>query len=71
MATKAVRFSEDEENLIAEFMQNNPMFDFSTLARVAILNFMKNPEIKLTPVIAKEKLNKNTSLSSSGKRLVQ
>ena len=70
MATKAVRFSKEEEELINEFILSNPMFDFSTLARVAILNFIKNPEIKLTPVTIKEKLNKNTP-SSSGKRLVQ
>jgi len=50
MTTKALRLSKQEEQLINEFLEKNPMFDFSTLARVAILNFIERPEIKLTPI---------------------
>ncbi len=50
MATKAVRFSKEDDELIKEFLEKNPIFDFSMLARTAILNFIKNPEIKILPV---------------------
>lgn len=47
---RGVRFSEDEEALIEEFLRKNPMLDFSTLAKVSILNFVQRPELSLTPV---------------------
>ena len=60
MGTKAVRFSESEEKSIIEFLEKNPFLDFSTIARLAILNFIKNPEIKLIPVNATTKNNRNS-----------
>ena len=48
--TKAIRFSESEEKLINEFLKKNPLFDFSTLARTSILQFMERPELIITPV---------------------
>ena len=50
MSTRAVRFSDKEEKLIIEFLEQNPMLDFSTLARISIMNFIENPEIKLKPI---------------------
>lgn len=50
MVTKAVRFSQEDDQLIKEFLRKNPVFDFSMLARTAILNFMQNPQIKISPV---------------------
>ena len=50
MATKAVRFNEKEEEAIKDFLIKNPYFDFSTLARIAIVNFIKNPDLKLIPI---------------------
>lgn len=47
MSTKAVRFSENEDLEIKEFLKNNPFLDFSTLARLAIQKFIENPELKL------------------------
>ncbi|MBK7892148.1 MAG: hypothetical protein IPJ84_15295 [Bdellovibrionales bacterium] len=47
---RGVRFSEYEESLIEEFLRKNSLLDFSTLAKVAILDFIKNPRISLTPV---------------------
>ena len=38
--TKAIRLSESEDRLIEEFLRKNPFFDFSSLARTAILKFM-------------------------------
>lgn len=58
MGTKAVRFSEKEEQIIKEFLKQNPMLDFSTLARLAINNFIENPELKLK-TITKQTMLKN------------
>lgn len=47
---RGVRFAEQEEALIEEFLKKNPFFDFSTLAKIAILDFIQKPQINLTPV---------------------
>ena len=62
MPTKAVRFSDKEDKAIKDFLKKNPYFDFSTVARMAIINFIENPQINLIP----SKLDKT---KSSTKRL--
>jgi hypothetical protein len=52
---RGVRFTEQEETLIEEFLKKNPFFDFSTLSKVAILEFIKRPSINFTPVTQKQK----------------
>lgn len=52
---RGVRFTEQEETLIEEFLRKNPFFDFSTLSKVAILEFIKKPSINFTPVGQKPK----------------
>ncbi len=47
---RAVRLSDKESELIQKFLSQNPIFDFSSLARTAILKFIANPEIKLQGV---------------------
>jgi hypothetical protein len=47
---RGVRFTEHEEKLIEEFLHKNNFFDFSTLAKVAILDFVKKPKLEFTPV---------------------
>lgn len=47
---RGVRFSDQEEELIEEFLKRNPLIDFSTLSKIAILEFIKNPQISLVPV---------------------
>lgn len=49
MPTKAIRISDEEDKAIREFLKNNPFFDFSTIARMAILQFIENPTVKLKP----------------------
>lgn len=44
---KAVRFSQKEEEDINEFLRLNPFLDFSSLARLAINQFIKEPKINL------------------------
>lgn len=53
MPTKAIRFSDKEDKAIKDFIEKNPYFDFSTIARMAILNFIEKPEIELKPTTIK------------------
>ena len=48
--TRAIRFSTQEDKLIEEFLKQNPFFDFSSLTRTAILQFIEQPNIKIKPV---------------------
>lgn len=48
--SRAVRFSDQEEEEIQRFLELNPFLDFSTLARVAIKRFMENPQIEMKPI---------------------
>ena len=48
--SKALRFSDDEYRQIQQFLDKNPFFDFSTLARVAILEFIRNPKLEINAV---------------------
>ena len=59
MPTKAIRFSDKEDKAIKEFIKNNPYFDFSTIARMAILNFIENPKIELKPTKLEKDNNEN------------
>ena len=61
---RGVRFTEEEEALIEEFIRKNPFFDFSTLAKVAILEFIRRPELRFTPV------NSNTKKEAEDVRTV-
>ena len=56
--TRAIRFSDEEERLIKAFLEANPLFDFSTLTRVSIRQFIENPKIELKK-IKDPALNKN------------
>lgn len=61
---RGVRFTEQEEKLIDEFLKKNTFFDFSTLAKVAILEFVRQPQIRFTPVgkpLRKEDKNVRTN----------
>jgi hypothetical protein len=47
---RAVRFNDDEEKLIQHFLKLNSFMDFSTLARMAILRFVRNPKVQIIAV---------------------
>lgn len=47
---RGIRFSDNEEKLIEEFLRKNALLDFSTIAKIAILEFLKRPQISLIPV---------------------
>ena len=52
--TRAIRFSKEEESKIEEFLTKNSFFDFSSLARTAIMNFIKSPTVSIRPVKSSE-----------------
>ncbi len=61
--TKAIRLSKSDEKLINEFLDKNPFFDFSSLTRMALLQFIQNPQITLQPVKTKSKsVNRSKTL---------
>jgi hypothetical protein len=63
--TKALRLSEKEWNLITTFIEQNPFFDFSTLARTAIKQFILNPNMEIKAV----KLNeKSARIANAGRK---
>ncbi len=47
---RAIRFSDQDSRQIEEFLRRNDYFDFSTLARMAILGFIQNPKINIQSV---------------------
>ena len=47
---RGIRFTEEEESLIEEFLRKNPRIDFSTMAKIAILEFIRKPQISLIGV---------------------
>lgn len=50
--TRAIRLNDSDDKLITEFLISNPVFDFSTLARTAILSFIRDPKLSIKPVQA-------------------
>ncbi len=61
--TRAIRFSDSEEKMIEEFLRTNSFFDFSSLARTAILAFIQDPKVQLTPVKKKQTTNRKGELN--------
>lgn len=52
---RGIRFNDKEESLVEEFLKENPLIDFTTLAKIAILEFVKKPQITLKAVVRNEK----------------
>ena len=50
MGTCVIRFNEEKEGTIQDFLEKVFSFDFSTLARTVMLAFIKNQRIDLKPV---------------------
>jgi hypothetical protein len=62
--SRTVRFKELEIELIEEFLSKNPFFDFSSLTRIALVEFIKNPSIQITPVSTNSRIQKKAKLGS-------
>lgn len=48
--SRTVRFKKKELKEIEEFLRLNPMFDFSSLARMAIQSFVRDPKVRIKAV---------------------
>lgn len=48
--SRTVRFKSEELELVEEFLDKNPFFDFSTLTRTAVMQFIQNPSIQIQAV---------------------
>jgi hypothetical protein len=48
--SRTLRLRPTEAELVDAFLSQNSLLDFSTLARVAILQFIKNPRVDLVAV---------------------
>jgi len=46
---RTIRLKEEEAELIDSFLEKNPLFDFSSLARVALASFVTKPDLTLVP----------------------
>jgi hypothetical protein len=47
---RGIRFTKSEDDLIESFLQKNPFFDFSTIARIAITEFIRNPKLNFVNI---------------------
>lgn len=47
---RAIRLNPEEEKLVQSFLQKNPLFDFTTLVRAALREFIRRPQVSLTAV---------------------
>lgn len=55
---RGIRFTEQEDAVIEEFLRNNSFLDFTTVAKIAILKFIKSPSIDLNAVDVTKKITK-------------
>jgi len=53
---RTVRLDEQQMKRIGEFLIRNPFLDFSSLARMAIDQFIMNPTIQIQPIADKKKV---------------
>lgn len=47
---RGIRFTDKEESQIEEFLTKNPLLDFSTMAKLAIQEFIRKPTFSLNPI---------------------
>ena len=48
--SRTIRIKSEDIELIDEFLEINPIFDFSSLTRIALMEFIKNPTVHITAV---------------------
>ena len=48
--SRTVRFKREEVDLIERFLEVNPFFDFSSLTRVALTQFIQDPKLPLKAI---------------------
>ncbi|MBN8542359.1 MAG: hypothetical protein J0L82_18355 [Deltaproteobacteria bacterium] len=63
---RAVRLSEHEEKLVQSFLKKNSLFDFTTLVRAALREFIKHPHMSLNAV---QEVPKKSKVSTKESRV--
>lgn len=53
--SRTVRFKAHELEQIDEFLQRNPFFDFSSLTRIAVTEFIRRPTLRIQPIETTER----------------
>jgi hypothetical protein len=48
--TRAVRLSDEESRRVDQFIKLNPFFDFSSLVRTALMEFIAAPRLQIRPL---------------------
>ncbi len=48
--SRTIRFNSEDIELIDEFLDKNTFLDFSSLTRLALMEFIKNPKLQITPI---------------------
>ena len=54
--TRTIRFKATDLRDIERFLEQNPIFDFSSLARLAIRRFIENPSVEVRGLEPKKSL---------------
>ena len=62
--TRGIRLKDHEEKLVQDFLAQNPFFDFSTMARIAITKFINDPQLTVKPVNSKKSSKSKKSRES-------
>ena len=63
---RGVRFTDQEEKMINEFLKKNTIFDFSTLAKIAIISFIQSPNFEIKAVKNKKNIAEHRSNNAAG-----
>ena len=64
--SRTVRFKKDEADLIDRFLQSNPFFDFSSLTRIAMMQFIQDPRLPLNAVKPPQGADKFKTMDQKG-----
>jgi len=51
IVNKSIRLTEEEAYEIESFLNENPLFDFSTVARMALRDFIRRPIVRVKPLL--------------------
>ena len=63
--TRTVRFPPEELQDIETFLKKNKFLDFSTLSRLAIAEFIRNPKLEINPIVERNQKTKTLRLGDA------
>jgi hypothetical protein len=65
--SRTIRFKVQEVKLIEEFLEKNPFFDFSSLTRTAVNEFIRNPNLLIQGIDLPKSEKPNFAQESRGR----